>query len=412
MKILHFIPERTENNDVRKEYFRHLMNMSESVDMRIITTDSNISVDNAEKLPKILPLFASKVTKVINELHPEVIHIHGCMGSHEYKVFTIACKNRIPVVISPLGDLSAVTLTEQSAVKRLTSDAARARKIIWGSDAVHVTGEIEMQAVRKMQILPGKEHNKDLERKTFVIKNSVLTNSITAEEMCSYMVNLYKKVIYWRVYDVMTSETKEFEKLLLKSGVCREFTNLTDDDRTYAQNISKEELDKIFIHSEIENVRDFIDQGCSALGITYSPDRKRCREKAGIYDEKEENADNKLFKETERIKSKNKNFLRDFENYENETELFCIISDAQNLLQKGRLSYRHLAELCGILIRTEYREDIATKMFRDSKLYDFAARLMQITSDYVGLPEGFMPIAPINDNKTEEINTFLTLKSR
>ena len=410
MKILHFIPERTENNDVRKEYFRHLMNMSESVDMRIITTDGNIGINNAEKLPKILPLFANRVSKVINEFHPEVIHIHGCMGRCEYKVFTLAGKNRIPVLISPLGDLSAITLTEQSAVKRLTSDAARARKIIWGSDAVHVTGEIEMQAVRKMQILPGKEHSKDLERKTFIIKNSVLTNSVTAEEMCSYIVNLYKKVIYWRVYDVMMPETKEFEKTLLRQGVCPQYSNISEEEKTLAQNISKEELNKIFIHSEIENVRDFIDKGCNVLGITYSPDSKVCREKAGIPEKDEE--DNILFKDVEKIKSKNKNFLRDFENYEDEIDLFCIISDAQNLLHRGHLSYRHLAEICSILIRTEYREDIALKLFRDSKLYDFAARLMQITNDYVGLPEGFMPIPPENDNKTREINTFLTLKSR
>lgn len=412
MRILHFIPERTENVDVRKEYFRHLMTMSNSVEVRIMTTDGNSNFDNAEKLPKLLPIIGKRVGKIINEFHPDIIHIHGCTGHIELKVFSTAVKHRIPVVVSPLGELASITLTEKSTVKRFTSDASRARKIIWGADAIHVTGEIEMETVRKMQIIPGKELYKDIGKKTFMIKNSVLTNSITAEEMCAQFISIYNKVSYRRTFDVMLPETKEAEKIILRTGICERYNDITKEEEDLIRSLNNEELEKIFIHSELENVREYIDEGCKVLAIPFSPNRASCREKAGLSEIIEDiNRDN-LFKDTERIKSKNNKILRDFENYEEEVYLFCILSSSQSLMHKGCLTYRHLAEIHHLLVNTDYREDVIFKMFKDTKIYDFAASLMHVMEQYTGLPEGFMPVVPLNNKKTKEIITFLTLKQK
>lgn len=411
MRVLHFIPERTENKDVRKEYFRHLMKMSGGVEMRILTTDGDSGLDKAEKLPHLLPVINNKVSKVIEEFHPDIIHIHGCTGMYEAKVFGTAEKYRIPVIISPLGDLAAMTLTERSLTKKLSSEASRARKLLTGADAIHVTGELEMETVRKTQLIPGKSIRKDISRKTFMIKNSVLTNSITPEMMCLQLIRLYKKVIGWRPYDVMLDETKECEKLLLRTGVCRQFSKFGENEHALARDISEEELEKIFVHAEIQNVRDYIDAGCREFGIPFAPERETCRLKAGITESIDDDT-SPVFKETEKIKSKNNSILRDFENYGEETTLYCLIAEIQNLMHRGTLTYRHLAELCRIIIKTDYREDVVSKMLKDCKIYDFSSRLMYITGEYAGLPEGFMPIEPRNDKKSKDIITFITLKSR
>ena len=411
MRILHFIPERTDNSDVRKEYFRHLMKMADSVELRIITTDSNTKIDIAEKMPKILPLLGKKAGKIMDEFHPDILHIHGCTGKYEHKIFNVAQKHRIPVIVSPLGDLAAITLTERSAVKRLTSTASRARTMLWNADAIHVTGELELDTIRKMQLIPDKDMNKDVGKRIFMIKNSVLTNSITAEIMCQYFVNLYKKISFLRAYDVMLPDTKRCEKILLRFGNAKHYAKISDEENKLIKNLNEEELNKIFIHAEKENVREIIDLGCKEFGIPFTPDRKTCRERAGI-DDNENEEEKPVFTDLDKIRSKYKKDLRTFENYQDETDLFCLIASSHNLIQKGCLTYRHLAEICNTLIKTNYNEDVAQKMFKDMKFYDYAARLMYIMNDYMGLPEGFMPLAPINDKKTEETNNLLTLKSR
>lgn len=409
MRILHFIPDITDNRDVKKEFFRHLMNMSDNVEMRILTTDGDIGLDNAEKVSRIIPILGKKIEKTLNVFHPDIIHIHGCTGRAELKVLNIGEKYHTPIIVSPSGSLAAITLTERSTVKQLTSEASRARKLISQADAVHVTGELEMQAVNKLQIIPGKELNKDINRKTLMIKNSVLTNAITDDEMRNSFIQLYKKVIWKRSYDTMLPETKECEKLLLRKGFSGEFFKKEDKDEQLARDISNDELEKIFIHAEIENVRDYIIKGCHEFGLPYSSDPEEYRIKAGLG---EINEDMQLFNDIEKIKSKNKKILRDFENYNDVVELFCIIDSAQNMLHKGTLTYRHLTNISDTLINNDYREDIVLKLFKDSKIYDFAARLMYVMNEYTGLPEGFMPVVPINDNKTKNIITFLTLKSR
>ena len=386
------------------------MKMSEGAEMRILTTDGDTGIESAEKLPRLLPIVGKRTSRVIEEFHPDVVHIHGCTGHYEKKVFATAQKHRIPVIVSPFGDLAAMTLTERSVTKKLSSDGARARTLLWGADAIHVTGELELETVRKMQIIPGKELKRDISNKTFMIKNSVLTNTITAEMMCARLADLYRKVIGWRPYDVMLDETKKCEKLLLRTGACRQYARISQEEYALTKNISEDEMEKIFVHAEIQNVRDYIDAACREFGIPFSPERELCREKAGITDD--EDKDSPIFKNTEKIKSKNNKTLRDFENYGDEVDLYCVIAEMQNLMHKGMLTYRHLAALCGILITTDYREDVVGKLFRDSKIYDFAARLMHVTGEYAGLPEGFMPVPPMNDRKSKDIITFITLKSR
>ena len=408
MRILHFIPEITENKDVKKEFFRHLLKTSDGIEVRILTTDNDLGLENAEKITKILPILGKRIGKIIEEFHPDIIHIHGCTGGIELKLLRSAQKWRIPTIVSPSGSLVAIIFNDRSLTKRLTSDASRARKMIWGADAVHVLGEMEMETVRKLQIIPGKDISKDIARKIVMIKNSVLTNAITDEEMRHLFVQLYSKVICSRAYDVMLPDTKECERLILQNGVCHEFCNNSEDKLKLIANLNSEEMEKIFIHAEIEDVRDYMDKGCHSLGITTTPDSDACRAKAGL----EERNNSNLFSDTDKIRSKYNKILRDFENYEEESQLFCTFAETRDKMSKGCLTYRHLAYITEILIKTEYREDIIMKLFKDSKIYDFAARLMQVAHDYTALPEGFMPVAPINDNKTKDIITFLTLKSR
>ena len=59
------------------------------------------------------------------------------------------------------------------------------------------------------------------------------------------------------------------------------------------------------------------------------------------------------------------------------------------------------------LILLEYDEDKLQRMLKQLKLQKFTARLMQILQEIYFLEEGYMPIPPIDDKRTNNIRKSL-----
>ncbi|MBQ4445219.1 MAG: hypothetical protein II910_03085, partial [Prevotella sp.] len=72
-------------------------------------------------------------------------------------------------------------------------------------------------------------------------------------------------------------------------------------------------------------------------------------------------------------------------------------------LKHKTLCRRHLADLYNILRDTDYDEDKVGRMLKHLKLHAFAASLLQILHDSMGLEEGFMPFDPKKNKKTNNI---------
>ena len=63
----------------------------------------------------------------------------------------------------------------------------------------------------------------------------------------------------------------------------------------------------------------------------------------------------------------------------------------------------HLVELFKSIRYSDYDEDMVQRMFKQLGIRKFAARMLQVMKETYHLEEGFMPIFPINDHKTDEI---------
>ena len=116
--------------------------------------------------------------------NPDIIHVLGCWDSEGAEKIKKAFRLRIPTVLSPLGGLEPWQMNHHRIVKRMKISAYQ-KKEVFMATAVHVVGEME------------KARMKDISwnRRIFMIKNPVLTRSISDAEFAGEMINQYKEVI-------------------------------------------------------------------------------------------------------------------------------------------------------------------------------------------------------------------------
>ena len=93
---------------------------------------------------------------------------------------------------------------------------------------------------------------------------------------------------------------------------------------------------------------------------------------------------------------------------ETERQICFMLLNVKQELRLKTLSRRHLTELYRAIRFTEYDEDMILRMFKQLGIRKFAARMLQIMKETYLLDEGFMPISPLNDKKTEAIRKQLS----
>ena len=84
-----------------------------------------------------------------------------------------------------------------------------------------------------------------------------------------------------------------------------------------------------------------------------------------------------------------------------------MLINIQHELKHKKLSRAHLTTFYRLLRFGEYDEDKLQRMLKQLKLQKFTARLMQILQETYYLEEGYMPIPPIDDKRTNNIRKSL-----
>ena len=106
-------------------------------------------------------------------------------------------------------------------------------------------------------------------------------------------------------------------------------------------------------------------------------------------------------------KSTLSNLRQDEKPSETETRLTVMLINIQHELKHRKLSRAHLTTFYRLLRFGEYDEDKLLRMLKQLKLQKFTARLMQILHETYYLEEGYMPISPIDDKRTNNLRKSL-----
>ena len=236
--------------------------------------------------------------------------------------------------------------------------------MVESSYVVIVQGNMEAEAVRQLGWNPRIE----------VVRNAVITNSITPEAMARHTQDIYRKVMDSNTQELMSEDTRRLLTLLLKAGITGDSRWITAD----VPEVSETEWRRLLIYADHENVRTTVDAGARTLGIRPP------------------------YIETAKIKS----YLPT--GYKLPKAEARDVAGLVGEMHHHRPTLRHLVELDRALRRPDVDDERLCDTLDEHHLLKYLRRLLQVLTEVTALDEGFMPATPLNDGGTQKIRNQLT----
>ena len=312
---------------------------------------------------------------IIRQMQPDIVHCHGCWQYAIANAASIARKQGTRVVLSPHGLLEPWVLEEKSLQEKLHKTLLWQRRSVEQAYVLIAFGKMEQKYLQELKWNPRIE----------IILNSVTTNSISSQEMCSQTFAIYQKVLDSNVLELMDESTQQLLAAILKASI-------TGDTRWVTQ-WSQEAMTplcwrQLLIYAEHENIRNYVDYGINILGLN-APALDT--EKIAAY-----------YPENYQRPKPLKEIVGEYKG--NETDYIVRMI---RQIQKQPLLL-HLIELTRELYRDSVDDDQLQQSLEEKGILKYASRLMQVLHEQTLLDEGFMPLSPTDDRGTRQIRDLIT----
>lgn len=294
---------------------------------------------------------------------PEIVHVHGCWQYKTVRQAMQAYRQGARIVFTPHGGLEPWIINERRLSEKLCKTLLWQRRLVEHSYAVIAQGTMEAEALRQLGWNPRIE----------IIRNAVVTNSITPEAMGQNTQDVYRKVMDSNTVELMKDDTRRLLAMILKAGI-------TDDERWVTSSlpsIDDTEWRRLLVYADHENVRTVVDSGTRILGLRH---------------DYIETAKIKSYLPTEYQKPKVKSY-----------DVNGIVSE----MHRGQITLRHFVELDKALRHDDVNDEWLIDALAEAHLLKYFRRLLQILTEVTGLDEGFMPAVPLNDGRTQTIRNLL-----
>ena len=312
--------------------------------------------------PENDPLIANHV-KMLNGADtmakPDIVHVHGCWNYKVAREALQAHRQGARIVLTPHGGLEPWVISDRRKKGKPCTALHWQRRVVESSYVLIAQGNIEAQALSQLGWNPRIE----------IVRNAVVTNSITPEAMAQHTHEVYRKVMDSNTLELMSDEAKLLLKLLLKASI-------TGDSRWVTEqppDINEQQWRYLLVYADHENVRTVVDSGARLLGISHP------------------------YIETDKIKS----YLpTDYHKPKPEAhDVAGLVSE----IHRRQPTLRHLVELDRALRKNTVQEDRIVDALDENHLLKYFRRLLCVLSEQTGLDEGFLPAPPINDRQTQAI---------
>lgn len=375
MRILHFCLQNNDSADVTSKYLSALLSlMAHEAEVRLITNGNNYQ-------------------KQAEEFKPDLVHIHDCWNRTSALMAKWAHGQNIPVVVSPHGKMDPWCVDHNYLNEKLPKLLLFQHEMICNADAIIVEGEIEQRSMQELSWNNKVQARHPWNKRIELIRNSIVSNEITNEEMVSQTLRLYRKVIDSNAWMLMTKDTREAEDILLMVGVAHHENDIHLDERQHSlvEALTNEEWRRLLIHADEENVLNLVEKAISRLHLNapdiniatisrFAPRLPKARQPL----EREKLLDSTLT-------TKFKHLRHDYGNCP-ELTICRMIANTAYEMQKATLSRKHLTEIYELFRYEEFDEDKLARMLKDAGLYDYTLTLQQTLASMLMLTEGFMPL--------------------
>ena len=305
----------------------------------------------------------------------DLIHLHGCWRNSSRTVVNTALKYGTRLIITPHGQLEPWVLQENQWKEKMPKRVIYQQRVVRKAYSVIIQGKMEEECMTRLGWNP----------RCVIIKNSVITCSISPKEMAQQTYTLYRKVMDSNTLELMTDEQQDMLKDIITTGITGDQRWLTT---LHQSTLNTEDWRRMLCYVGQEHVTDTFKRGIRVLRLEpadIETDPADCFMPEG-YEQPatiESVIGNQWVSENER--------------------LIATFKHLKKLISAKRLSLLHLVELDKELRQHPCEEDKLCESLDEQGLYKLAARIMQLMGDKTGLTEGFMPMPLLNDRTTKHL---------
>lgn len=371
MKILLYMPSHIEKRNANQALA--------SVLLRCLDRKAEISA--ASKLPS-------------EWLTYDVIHVFGCNEIRGSRLVRKAKHERIPTILSPLGDLQPWNRSKRG-IKRVCPTSILQRQMTTDASAVHLCSVWELQHFEQLRWNPH----------TQLIPNAVVSSLVNEDQMANAMLKLYQKVIDSNAYAQIRTMQRRAILLLLQAGIDAEKTN----DPVYKAEtdhiiptLTATDWRNIRLYAYDEQILDLIEIGLKRIQFN-APNIvvEEIERFPSIYHYEKKHLESKTLPDHCQ-KARNCRIIEASED-SNVRELATMVLHIKDEVRRHTMPLLHLADLYTKLKFSDYDEDGFSDLIIQMGIDAFTARLISILEVELGLTEGFHPIEARRDNETKRL---------
>ena len=350
MRILHFYPKTDDS-------------ISKYLDL--LTSNMGLEVENHKASTD------EEAKQLLRTIQFDIIHVYGCWDNAQYMIVRKALRQGARLVVTPYGQLEPWVQQQHFWKEKLPKRIVYQKSIIERAYAVVVQGNMELECMSQL----------GWNKRCAIIRNALITNSITPREMARQTFDLYQRIIDSNPLELMNDNTRKFVKRLITIGI-------TGDERwTMSDEVPMlGDWRQILCYAHQEQIMPTIQRAVRILNLI-EPDIDATKIPYYVPDS---------YVETKSIQQTIGNqFIT-----END-RLIATFKLLKKLIANRLLSIKHLVELDIELREHPCDEGLLSEQLQERGIIKVAARCMQLMHDFTGLTEGFMPIPPLNDRTTK-----------
>ncbi len=410
MRILHFIPNTSKDTNWKDGYkLPLLMTMAEHDETHVLTAgkykeNGKIVMHKFHRGKILLKGYTSFFDKKIEEIKPDIVHIHACWNVVAYKFQKCCIAHRIPVVLTLDKQLEPWHLADNYLLCKLPKLLAYQRFMIKNAQVMHATTEQEhdrLVYLRLKHLVKITRRKSDTKKawnsRVVTVKRYDITNGETVADMSTDLVKLYSKVIDSYPFMGMSEEEIKLEDALLFQGMAENKIpySLPEDVVKIFPLMDYNSWRRIFLHSLDEGIFDYVKVGAQINGIDYTSwinmDNVPRFPQQNVAHDKDVSHDSKLtrLKKDDTIPDKEK-------------KLCLLLLEILLRMESVKIHRSNFATVYNALRFDDYDEDILRQATAHLGIRKNTARLFQLLEERYGLQEGFMFLEPLDDNKTDK----------
>lgn len=318
----------------------------------------------------------SQLKQWCNGDSPDIIHVHGCWRPEMRHILHLARKTGARIVVSPHGQLQPWVMAQYRRSEKLPKAIFYQRRLVARAYAVVAMGRMEEEGLRQQG------WNVRIE----TVRNALITETITKEEMACQMLRIYNKVYDTATRHYMQPSTVDALRALVKVGITGDARFIDADHTQACQSLDYVEWRKILLYAYQESILGYVALGIQHLHLDF-PDLDPSK--------------------VEYFQPSAPTRCSSSKEDESQTTPTTLVADmiiaARTSNLKHRLAMQDIVKIANALFHYDVDEDELRRLCFRLKGEKFVRRLMQLLSQETLLDEGYLIAPPLADKQARRM---------